>query len=168
MKRTKVGTDVSFWVAFKTNIRSYSESSPTTSLTYTLHLPPTPPVFSRLLATLSLIKKRPTLDATTPIADQLHFVLLSSNNNAAATGNGYDGTSDQLQTRSSSDEVAAPYEGLRSLVHFGVTPWFESYINSKQGKTIDVLAAGKKGAEAQMGERIRSLLAKEKTEGCAS
>jgi dynein heavy chain 1 len=55
--------------------------------------------------------------------------------------------------------VAAPYEGLRSVVHFGVTPWFESYINSKQGKTIDVsMAAGKKGADAQMGEQTLSLL----------
>lgn len=84
-------------------------------------------------------------------------MLLSSNNNSAPTGNGYDGASDQLQTGASSDEVAAPYEGLRSVVHFGVTPWFESYINSKQGKTIDVsMAAGKKGADAQMGELTRS------------
>lgn len=153
-------------IASETNTCSSpeSESAPRHSLTYTLHLPPTPPVSSRLLSTLSLIKKRPTLDATTPIADQLHFVLLSSNNSNMSTGNVPDSTSEQLQTSSTSDEVAAPYEGLRSLVHFGVTPWFESYINTKQGKTIDVLAAGKKGAEAQMGKLTQTLLGIEKAE----
>jgi hypothetical protein len=131
---------------------SYPEPASGTTLVYTLHLPPTPPVSSRLLSTLSLIKKRPTLDATIPIADQLHFVLLSSSSGSTSTSNGnQDSTNDQSQN-GGSDEVAAPYEGLRSLVHFGVTPWFESYVNSKQGKTVEIsIVSGKKGAEAQTG-----------------
>lgn len=132
---------------------SYPVLTSTSTLVYTLHLPPTPTVSSRLLSTLSLIKKRPTLDATTPIADQLHFVLLSSNSASASTANGnQDATNDQSQN-GDSGEVAAPYEGLRSLVHFGVTPWFESYVNSKQGKTVEVsVMTGKKGADAQTGK----------------
>jgi dynein heavy chain 1 len=131
---------------------SYLEPASGTTLVYTLHLPPTPPVSSRLLSTLSLIKKRPTLDATIPIADQLHFVLLSSSSGSTSTSNGNQDATDDQSQNGGSDEAAAPYEGLRSLVHFGVTPWFESYVNSKQGKTVEVsLMSGKKGAEAQTG-----------------
>jgi dynein heavy chain 1 len=46
---------------------------------------------------------------------------------------------------------STPYDGLHSLVHWGVAPWFDSYVNSKQGMT-EVVAGNKKGNEAQMGE----------------
>lgn len=134
-----------------------SEPVSGTTLVYTLHLPPTPPVSSRLLSTLSLIKKRPTLDATIPIAEQLHFVLLSSNNLSTTTPtNGHQDVAREPSQIMESDEVIAPYEGLRSVVHFGVTPWFESYVNAKQGKTVEVsIMMGKKGADAQTGESSR-------------
>lgn len=45
---------------------------------------------------------------------------------------------------------ATPYDGLHSLVHWGVAPWFDSYVNSKQS-LIDGAASSKKGGEAQMG-----------------
>ena len=45
---------------------------------------------------------------------------------------------------------ATPYDGLHSLVHWGVAPWFYSYVNSKQG-LLEGPAVGKKGGEAQMG-----------------
>lgn len=145
------------WVGAYTFLRSETVSGPT--LVYTLHLPPTPPVSSRLLSTLSLIKKRPTLDATTPIADQLHFVLLSSNNlstTTTTTTNGHPDSAHEPSQTMESDQVVAPYEGLRSVVHFGVTPWFESYVNAKQGKTVEVtMMMGKKGADAQTGGSSR-------------
>jgi dynein heavy chain 1 len=45
----------------------------------------------------------------------------------------------------------APYESLHSVMHWGVTPWFEAYITSKKdGHAIDGLGS-KKGGEAQTG-----------------
>jgi len=45
---------------------------------------------------------------------------------------------------------ATPYDGLHSLVHWGVAPWFDSYVSSKSNAT-EGLVANKKGNEAQMG-----------------
>jgi dynein heavy chain 1 len=51
-----------------------------------------------------------------------------------------------------SSTMGAPYEGLHSLVHFGVTPWFDAYISSKKvGVSMDGVG-GKKAGEAQMGK----------------
>jgi dynein heavy chain 1 len=44
---------------------------------------------------------------------------------------------------------ATPYDGLHSLVHWGVAPWFDSYVSSKQG--LNEVVSAKKGNEAQMG-----------------
>lgn len=43
-----------------------------------------------------------------------------------------------------------PYDGLHSLVHWGVAPWFESYVSSKQ-MPMEGVTNAKKGNEAQMG-----------------
>jgi dynein heavy chain 1 len=49
---------------------------------------------------------------------------------------------------------ATPYDGLHSLVHWGVAPWFDSYVSSKQG--VNEVVTAKKGNEAQMGELART------------
>lgn len=110
-------------------------------------------VTSQTLATLSLIKKKASLDTTSAIADQLHFVLLSSNSSLAERAY-HNGTPSDAVPDGISGQSVPPYEGLHSLVHFGVTPWFESYINSKQaGKNVDIsVGAGKKSVESQMGK----------------
>jgi dynein heavy chain 1 len=47
---------------------------------------------------------------------------------------------------------ATPYDGLHSLVHWGVAPWFDSYVASKGNLTDGTTAPkGKKGQDAQMG-----------------
>lgn len=51
-----------------------------------------------------------------------------------------------------STSIVAPYEGLHSVVHFGVTPWFDSYVSAKKVGVSLESAVGKKGAEAQMGQ----------------
>jgi dynein heavy chain 1 len=48
--------------------------------------------------------------------------------------------------------IGTPYEGLHSLVHFGVTPWFDAYVNSRKGGVSSEGVAGKKGPDAQMGK----------------
>lgn len=93
------------------------------------------------------------LDPSIPLAYQLHFVMLSTSNNMVNAG--------ERQTNDSTDEdgsamenatIGTPYEGLHSLVHFGVTPWFDAYISSKKvGVSMEGIG-GKKAGEAQMGE----------------
>lgn len=118
------------------------------SYSYTLHLPPVPAHSAALSSTLSLIKQRPILDSTVPLASQLNFVMLSTATNAIM--------SDDKRLAAKEDDntntvIGTPYEGLHSLVHFGVTPWFDAYVSSKKtGVSLDS-AAGKKGNEAQMG-----------------
>lgn len=54
----------------------------------------------------------------------------------------------------SASAQATPYDGLHSLVHWGVAPWFDSYVSSKQSLIPGHGAhdgLGKKGGEAQMG-----------------
>jgi len=52
---------------------------------------------------------------------------------------------------------ATPYDGLHSLVHWGVAPWFDSYVNSKANIT-DGIATTKKGNEAQMGKSFNGFM----------
>ncbi|BGP05267.1 dynein heavy chain [Rhodotorula toruloides] len=94
-------------------------------------------------ATLALIKHAPILDSSLPLASQLHFLNLfgpassSSGSNALAAG-------------ASAGSVV--YEGLHRLVHYGVAPAFEAYVESKARKD----AAGRavedsKDADVKMG-----------------
>ncbi|KAK4688349.1 dynein cytoplasmic 1 heavy chain, partial [Tremellales sp. Uapishka_1] len=98
-----------------------------------------------VLSTLALIKSLPTLDSLSALGTQLHFVLLSSS--SAGGDEGVSGASTVVTTPTAQ---STPYEGLHSLVHWGVAPWFDSYVNSKGG-LMDGLAGPKKGGEAQMG-----------------
>lgn len=91
----------------------------------------------------------PTLDANVPLASQLHFVLLSA---SAPTDTGSGGA--QPAAALSQAAQATPYEGLHSLVHWGVAPWFDSYVSSKKASVADGAPANKKAGEAQMGTSV--------------
>ena len=120
-------------------------------IAYRLHLPPTPPHSSSIISTLALIKSSPTLDSLLPLGAQLHFVLLSSS--AApllVVEDGADsGASTGVVTPSAQ---GTPYDGLHSLVHWGVAPWFDSYVSSRQGLNEGPMMT-KKSGEASSGER---------------
>lgn len=119
-----------------------TEDTSPNRLIYTLNVPPIPSHSPSILSTLALIKRTPYLDASVPLASQLHFVLLS----AAPTDPSSASNGDQAPLVTQ----ATPYEGLHSLVHWGVAPWFDSYVSSKKGAILDG-PANKKGGEAQMG-----------------
>lgn len=124
--------------------------TPVARITYRLHLPPTPQHSPHTLCTLALIKSSPNLDSLTPLGSQLHFVMLSSA--AAPLMVADDGTpSGQSSIVTTPTAQATPYDGLHSLVHWGVAPWFDSYVSSKSN-VLDGAATAKKGGEAQMGE----------------
>lgn len=115
---------------------------------YRLHLPPTPPHSPNVLTTLALIKSSPTLDSLSPIGTQLHFMQLSSANAPLLMAD--DGTQSAPGTVISTPTAqASPYDGLHSLVHWGVAPWFDSYVASKG--TLNDGPMNKKGNESQMG-----------------
>ena len=111
-----------------------------------------------LISTLSLIKKKPILDPSTPLAHQLHFVMLSTSNNTQNLVSSGDKLGDDPAGDNAGMEnttIGTPYEGLHSLVHFGVTPWFDAYVSSKKvGISMDS-TGGKKAGEAQMGESVQ-------------
>lgn len=126
-----------------------SADLPIARITYRLHLPPTPPHSPSILSTLALIKSSPSLDSLTPLGSQLHFVLLSSAVAPLllADDSSPSGASTVVTTPS---VQSTPYDGLHSLVHWGVAPWFDSYVSSKPG-LMDGPPVTKKGGEAQMG-----------------
>ncbi len=77
----------------------------------------------RQAATLALIKHSSSLDTSIPLAQQLHFLNMfgpASTSSAVAIGGG-----------AASSGV---YEGLHRLVHFGVAPAFEAFVESKGKK----------------------------------
>lgn len=122
---------------------------PISRIAYCLHLPPTPQHSPNVLSTLALIKSSPTLDSIAPLGTQLHFVQLSSSavpHLMADTGSPPEAST--VVTTPTSQ--VSPYDGLHSLVHWGVAPWFDSYVASK-GNLDDRVAGSKKAAEAQMG-----------------
>lgn len=78
--------------------------------------------------------------------------MLSTSNNQNAVSSG-DKLGEEAGDENGNENttIGTPYEGLHSLVHFGVTPWFDAYISSKKvGVSMDS-AGGKKAGEAQMG-----------------
>jgi dynein heavy chain 1 len=105
-----------------------------------------------LLSTLSLIKRATTLSTALPLGSQLHFILLSAA--AMATTIKASGVAEGLDGEVGKVDLVnnAPYESLHSVMHWGVTPWFEAYVSSKtDGSVVDGLGS-KKGGEAQTGE----------------
>lgn len=145
--RTRMVSPTSFTLRFLTDFVGNAVAR----LTYRLHLPPFPQHSPTVLSTLALIKTSPTLDSLLPLGSQLHFALLSSSASAPMLVQD-DGTPSGASTVVTTPSAqSTPYDGLHSLVHWGVAPWFDSYVNSKQGLT-EVVASNKKGNEAQMGE----------------
>jgi hypothetical protein len=57
---------------------------------------------------LALIKRIPTLDPTTPLSSQLHFLNLFGGEET-------------------------PYESLHAVVSCGVKPWFDAFVGSRGG-----------------------------------
>jgi dynein heavy chain 1 len=123
-------------------------------ITYRLHLPPTPPHSPSTLSTLALIKTSPILDSLVPLGSQLHFVLLSSSASAPLLVQDDGTTSGASTVVTTPSAQATPYDGLHSLVHWGVAPWFDSYVSSKQG--LNEVVPAKKGNEAQMGQSLEA------------
>jgi dynein heavy chain 1 len=129
--------------------------TPVARITYRLHLPPTPSHSPNILSTLALIKSSPTLDSLAPLGSQLHFVLLSTSGGGVPQLIGDDSPSGASTVVSTPSAQATPYDGLHSLVHWGVAPWFDSYVSSKQG-LLEGPVTTKKGGEAQMGKQHTS------------
>lgn len=125
------------------------KNTPLYSITYRLHLPPTPPHSLNTLSTLALIKSAPILYSLAPLGTQLHFVLLSASSAPPALTD-EDGASGPSTAVTTPTAQSTPYDGLHSLVHWGVASWFDSYVDSKQA-VVDHLPANKKGNEAAMG-----------------
>ncbi|OWZ39026.1 dynein heavy chain 1, cytosolic [Cryptococcus neoformans Tu259-1] len=160
-KTVRFATDASCQVVYITRERYLDvdeDGIPTARITYRLHLPPTPPHSPNTLSTLALIKTSPTIDSLNPLGTQLHFLQLSSAFTAPTLVED-DGTPSGMTTAVATPTVSAsaqatPYDGLHSLVHWGVAPWFDSYVSSKQSLIPGHGAhdgLGKKGGEAQMG-----------------
>ncbi|WVQ73635.1 hypothetical protein IAR50_003215 [Cryptococcus sp. DSM 104548] len=152
-KTVRFATDVGCQVVYVTKERYLDvdeENSPISRITYRLHLPPTPPHSPHTLGTLALIKTSPTLDSFNPLGTQLHFLQLSSSSVAPMLVED-DGTPSGPGTVVTTPTAqSTPYDGLHSLVHWGVAPWFDSYVSSKQPIAQGEVAS-KKGGEAQMG-----------------
>jgi dynein heavy chain 1 len=150
-KALRFATDAGCQVVYVTKQRYHDadeDDQQVVRIGYRLHLPPTPPHSSDVLSTLALIKTTPTLDSLAPLGAQLHFMQLSSSALPQLMADiGSSGPSTVVSTPTAQ---STPYDGLHSLVHWGVAPWFDSYVASK-GTAEVATQAGKKNAEAQMG-----------------
>ena len=122
---------------------------PLSRIIYRLHLPPTPPHSSSTLSTLALIKSSQILDTSSALGYQLHFVLLSSPTPGLLADDGSSSGDSTAVTTPAAQST--PYGGLHSLVHWGVAPWFESYVNSKQD-LLEGTAVNKRSGDSQMGK----------------
>lgn len=137
-------------VGQRKSLRELTPGNSIAGITYRLHLPPTPPHSPSTLSTLALIKTSPILDSLLPLGSQLHFVLLSSSASAPMLVQDDGLTSGASTVVTTPSAQATPYDGLHSLVHWGVAPWFDSYVSSKQG--LNEVVPAKKGNEAQLGK----------------
>ncbi|GAA6059654.1 hypothetical protein JCM10212_004157 [Sporobolomyces blumeae] len=93
-------------------------------------------------ATLALIKHVPLIDSSLPLPSQLHFLNLFG----PAASSRINPNSSSLADGASS--ASGIYEGLHRLVHYGVAPAFEAFVESKNRKD-QALAAG----EGAVGKR---------------
>lgn len=116
-------------------------------------------------ATLALIKRSPTLDILQPLAGQLHLLNLfgpsaaaapaSSAASSAATTAPPDGQPGQLQHQQQQQQET-PYESLHQIVHWGVGPWFEAFVESRQQTATGAESKDSKGEDGKMGARASS------------
>lgn len=95
------------------------------------------------IATLSLIKHVPLLDTSYALSDQLHFLNLfgPASSSSALTESSTASAAGTLgePSTSNTDSIASSsvYEGLHRLVHWGVAPAFEAFVESKKGRKDD-------------------------------
>ena len=107
--------------------------------TYSYHLTTTLSYSPYQVSTLALIKRVPTLDTSLPLSSQLHFLNLfgpASNTSSSSTG------------PVTSVVGSGVYEGLHRLVHFGVAPAFEAFVESKEKGPTGVGRRREEGKDA--------------------
>ncbi|GAA5901689.1 dynein heavy chain [Sporobolomyces salmoneus] len=92
-------------------------------------------------ATLALIKHVPLIDSSLPLPSQLHFLNLFGPASSSRSTSTFTGSS---EVPSSASGI---YEGLHRLVHYGVAPAFEAFVESKNKK--DQASAAGEGAVAK-------------------
>ncbi|KAF9527881.1 cytoplasmic dynein heavy chain 1 [Crepidotus variabilis] len=100
------------------------ESDDESNPTYSYHLTQQLTYHPSHVTTLALIKRGPTLDPLTPLAQQLHFLNLFGG-----------------------DET--PYQSLHAVVSSGVKPWFDAFVGARGAK--DGGAGGAGAADTKMG-----------------
>lgn len=113
--------------------------------TYSYHLTTTLSYSPYQVSTLALIKRVPTLDTSLPLSSQLHFLNLF--------GPASD-TSSSTAGAVTSAAGSGVYEGLHRLVHFGVAPAFEAFVESKEKGPAGVAGRRReegKDADSKMG-----------------
>lgn len=91
-------------------------------------------------ATLALIKHVPTLDTSTPLSSQLHFLNLfgpASSSSSSSVAGGAAGS--------------GVYEGLHRLLHWGVAPAFEAFVESKSKRDGRRRVEESKEGDSKMG-----------------
>ncbi|WWC73019.1 uncharacterized protein I206_106984 [Kwoniella pini CBS 10737] len=152
-KTNRFATDPSCQVVYLTKERYVDvdeDDTPLARNTYRLHLPPTPPHSTNCISTLALIKISPTLDSLSPLGAQLHFLQLSTSSTIPSLipDDVPSGASTVVTTPAAQ---ATPYDGLHSLVHWGVAPWFDSYVSSKSNLTENTINKKSQSGEASMG-----------------
>ncbi|OCF56381.1 dynein heavy chain 1, cytosolic [Kwoniella mangroviensis CBS 10435] len=125
--------------------------APIARITYRLHLPPTPPHSPNCISTLALIKISPTLDSLNPLGTQLHFLQLSSSSAAVPALVPDEVPSGASTAVTTPTNQVTPYDGLHSLVHWGVAPWFDSYVSSKTNLAENQSNKKNQAGEASMG-----------------
>ncbi|GAA5960288.1 hypothetical protein JCM21900_000936 [Sporobolomyces salmonicolor] len=99
------------------------DDAPPDSFTYTLTTSLS--YSARQSATLALIKHVPLLDSSLPLPSQLHFLNLFGPASSSRSSSTSVGASTSAATGSSI------YEGLHRLVHYGVAPAFEAFVESR-------------------------------------
>ncbi|GAA5974101.1 hypothetical protein JCM11641_003434 [Rhodosporidiobolus odoratus] len=117
------------------------ETDQSPSDTFTYSLTSTLAYSPRQSATLALIKHVPVLDSSVPLPQQLHFLNLFGPAAFAAPGSVAVGGS----------AGAGVYEGLHRLVHYGVAPAFEAFVESRTRKDGGGRAIEDKDADTKMG-----------------
>lgn len=114
----------------KLGLSRADESTPAEINSY--HLTSTLTYSPNQAATLALIKHVPTLDTTLPLSSQLHFLnLFGPASTVSPSSSGALATTGSSSATSAATNGSQVYEGLHRLVHWGVAPAFEAFVESR-------------------------------------